>query len=165
MQTSIGKKFRTRKVKLAYEKRLLKQKELNTNRSNSKRKDPIEAFHGSTGGVNNETVELLNFSTINETYCKDQQAGSKVTNSGSNTTNNLNGNSNINNKQNYEQGNYDTVTSVHDIEQDGHVYNFPAEQKLHRYLNERSALPRIAEVPNRNNPKSGSISDVSDSKA
>jgi hypothetical protein len=148
MQTSIGKKFRTRKVKLVYEKRLLKQKE------NELIRDIKLKEINEMGGVRfNEGQSLLNKNNIEND--KFSQSNKNMADTLAGSTDN---NGNMNNKKNYDQGNYDTVTSVHDIDQDGHVYNFPVDHRSH-------LLPRISEIPSAtraNNNRSSSVSDVSE---
>ena len=152
MQTSIGKRFRTRKVKLVYEKRMQKQRENETFRD-LKRKEPSDI-----GGRFNEAQSLLNKNQVEGDQFAQNNKNMADTSIGS--TENMVGH--MNNKKHFDQGNYDTVTSVHDIDQDGHVYNFPIEHRLHH----ATVLPRISEVPvtrtSNNNNRSSSVSDVSE---
>ena len=157
MQTAIGKKFRSRKVKLAYEKRLLKQKEEDSviKRNELRRKENSDVNGLNTNPRTHETATLLNNSSNNEgTYNE-----TNVNNAGG-APSNLNGG---NNKKVFEQTNYDTVTSVHDIEQDAHVYYY-SDPKFMGQDNFNSRLPNIAEVPTKAITRCNSVNDNTDVK-
>ena len=156
MQTTIGKKFRTRKVKAAYEKRLIKQKE---EEGMARRREDADGFNN--GGRVNEVQSLIANKADGGAYNDEimQNNGNKNT-SGTGAMEKTGSN----NKKHYEQANYDTVTSVHDIDQDGHVYSFPDHKNQH-HLQHHTGLPKIAEIPsnrNNNNNISSSVSDVSE---
>lgn len=159
MHTTIGKKFQSRKLKAAYEKSLLKQREEDSQGSReggTKRRDyNDENVHLNATRTTHETSKLLNNSSAN-----DQSYLLNDTNMPRNSNPNNIGSNNANAKITISgvNGHYDTVTSVHDIEQDSHAY-YPYYPE--HGLND-PRLPHIAEVPSKNITRNNSIVDASD---
>jgi len=130
METTIGRKLMSRKVQLACEKRHTLYKAKSDDES-AKRKDD-----------SNDDILRSRLADI------------------SNINNDTESNSKVNLVNNSKRDSYDTVSSVHDIEQDGHMF----QSTRGGYRPIHTELSKISENPNRDVTRSNSILDASEFK-
>lgn len=153
MPTAIGKTLRSRKVKLACERRqneLIADNNQTTQTSQNKYSKSDRPKVLVTGAIelNNTNQNDANASSYNDDNQNQTNGKGSQTAASSSTSN---------------PKVYDTVTSVHDIEQDDHIYY--AEKKdtsLNPLLGFERKLTNIAEVPSKNITRNNSISDALD---
>ncbi|CAF0989706.1 unnamed protein product [Brachionus calyciflorus] len=141
MPTTIGKKLRSHKVKFACERRQTLE--------NRKQYTPVA----------DANRLVTNVSVNNSTHLTD--AGNMSLNQNSNYSKHL-----INESNDEPHGVYDTVNSVHDIEQDDHnkYYYNHNESKKSSQLDQNTFMDRklgkIVEVPSKNITRNNSSSDL-----
>ena len=147
MPTAIGKTLRSRKVKLACERRqnelIADNQTTQVSQTKYSKSDRPKVLVTGAIELNSANQNDANTSSYNE----DNQNGSQTAASSSTSNPKV----------------YDTVTSVHDIEQDDHIYY--AEKKdtsLNPLLGFERKLTNIAEVPSKNITRNNSISDALD---
>lgn len=157
MPTTIGKKLRSRKVKYACERRqnLLAETGNPMRASN----EPVNQFSKSD---ENQMRPLMGYQKQNEPY---NQASSNQgqTSSKGNMCKPAFGDGNTANVGENQAfpGAYDTVTSVHDIEQDDHIYYAEKKETTQQpLLNYERKLGKILEVPSKNITRNNSVTDV-----
>ncbi len=171
MNTSIGKKLRSRKVKMACERRQTEQQalqdshrdyaykqersnsnlessKLDSNNNNQYAKNGNNKPFSSTSGSDHPKVVITSPS----------DAGSRANDSSYNGSHPVG--------QGAKSSVYDTVTSVHDIEQDDHIYygkemaENSAQVPLLPLERLDRKLTKIVEVPSKNITRNNSISDL-----
>ena len=174
MPTTVGKKLRSRKVKLACERRQIELAD--SNRQNSQnRVDNVSRASGTGNPKLVITSDTNNNSRQNETlHLSDLSSSNQNSSSGGMATKSSDHqmiNSNNNNTNKSSDKHYDTVTSVHDIGQDDHMFygeeNRDDEESTahdHPLLSFERKLTKIVEVPSKNITRNNSVNDVNDSK-
>jgi hypothetical protein len=168
MPTAIGKKLRSRKVQLACEKR---QSQL--------------ADKQSHGMIKNEyrDVQQHELQPLNARITTETEGGAKLEPSAkalklsAHSVNDVEvpGSSSCGHEKDAlhpviikgpatsgETATYDTVTSIHDIEQDDHIYyaNEKKDSSLHPLLTFERKLGKIIEVPSKNITRNNSLTDL-----
>ena len=174
MPTTIGKKLRSRKVQLACERR--------QNQYAATAGDSTNRIYLKPEEAKTQKSELNNLLTANEKNRSESRISSKT----HDTANNKSASSskdqlqstNANSVNDDDNKQYDTVTSVHDIEQDDHHYypNPNDQNKLtssntlnphsiatsltNLNLNIKKQLTKIIEVPSKNITRNNSIENI-----
>lgn len=168
----IGKKLRSRKVKEACERRQLQienSNQKNNNASHQENVNKLSSIISSTLAQANTTDQLVSSQDASKSGTRQQRPSVAASTSSQARDADSKGNqsSSINNSSNNR--NYDTVTSVHDIEQDDHIYYGSETSKQQAqasreplFSSVERKLGKILEVPSKNITRNNSMQDVSD---
>jgi hypothetical protein len=149
MPTTIGKKLRSRKVKLACERR---QNELIADNQTT------QLSQGKYSKSDRPKVLITGASELENANQNDQNASTSINDHQNQTKGSQTATSSSSNPKVY-----DTVTSVHDIEQDDHIYyGEKKDTSQNTLLNFEKKLPNIVEVPSKNITRNNSITDAVD---
>jgi hypothetical protein len=175
MPTTVGKKLRSRKVKLACERRQIELADsINQLRGNN------TTSQNSWGGGTAPKVIVTNDKSLSEGRGVEGgshlQPSQPLVHSSKRSTHKEEHHKEENEPDSVTQrpSSYDTVTSVHDIGQDDHIYygKEPPERDLqdqtlppghHPLLTFERKLAKIVEVPSKNITRNNSASDVNNS--
>lgn len=189
MPTPIGKKLRSRKAKLAYERRQTLYANENNNllRLNEqsvdfmpKRSNMNLSTSASTSGTNQKQAKVdavplieLNMSSKqsgpsspskevpHDSHTIEEQANARP------STSLLSNDDHMPSDPLHSKyaSTYDTVTSVHDIEQDDHIYYGKEAEQPSLLMSLDKKLTKILEVPSKNITRNNSVTDVSENPA
>jgi hypothetical protein len=162
MPTTVGKKLRSRKVKLACERRQIELAD--SNRQNSQNRiDNVSKISGTGNPKLVITSDINNNSKQNETLHLSDLSPNQ------NNSGNVNSSDHqmINNNIKPSDKHYDTVTSVHDIGQDDHMFYGEENREEttshdHPLLSFERKLTKIVEVPSKNITRNNSFNDVNE---
>lgn len=166
----IGKKLRSRKVKEACERRQLQienSNQKNNTASHQENVNRLSSIISSTLAQANTTDQLVSSQDASKSGTRQQRPSVAASTSSQARDADSKGNQSSNNSSNNR--NYDTVTSVHDIEQDDHIY-YGSETSKHQaqavreplFSSVERKLGKILEVPSKNITRNNSMQDVSD---